>query len=147
MRILLDTNIIIDAYLALRPCHEYANILLEECEFAKVDICVCALSLKDTYYVLCKIKPENEVRKAISNLFELTTILGVDDEILKNAISSNEPDFEDGIIRACAENNKIDFIITRDKAAYQNSWVSSMDSKAFCEHVLRGKSSKKKQLI
>ena len=136
MKALLDTNILIDAYVATRPLHKYANILLEERTFGEVNIYICSLSLKDVYYILCKIKPEPEVRKVISNIFTVATVLNVDEEILKDAISSDEPDFEDGIIRACAESNNLDFIITRDEQAYQGSRVRSMPSDSFCKNVL-----------
>lgn len=136
MKVLLDTNIIIDAYSATRPCHKYANILLEERTFGKFEACICSLSLKDVYYILCKIKPEPKVRNVIANIFTVANVLNVDEDILKSAILSDEPDFEDGIIRACAESNNIDFIITRDEQAYQTSTVRNIPSDDFCKNVL-----------
>ena len=34
---------------------------------------------------------------------------------------SGESDFEDGLVRACAELNDVDFILTRDERAFRTS--------------------------
>ena len=47
------------------------------------------------------------------------------------SLESNEPDFEDGLIRACAELNDMDFIITRDEAAFRKSTVRAVDCAEF----------------
>lgn len=131
MKVLLDTNILLDAHLIDRPWHELAEELLNNDWGNKVHLFASALSLKDVYYILCKFFPEKEVRGVLNKIFSIVTILPVDTSILKNAVSSNEPDFEDGIIRACAEENGIDFIITRDMSAYEKSTIRSMDSEKF----------------
>ena len=47
------------------------------------------------------------------------------------SLKSNEPDFEDGLVRACAELNGADFIITRDEDAFVGSKVKSVTAKEF----------------
>ena len=54
-------------------------------------------------------------------------------EVDNMALNSDEPDFEDGIIRACAELNGADFIITRDKAAFAHSKVRSVTAAEYLE--------------
>ena len=63
----------------------------------------------------------------------LLVIAPVDAEVCDLALNSNEPDFEAGIIRACAELNDADFIITRDKAAFANSKVRSVDAAEYLQ--------------
>lgn len=54
------------------------------------------------------------------------------EECLMSA-ASDEPDFEDGMIRACAELNDVDFILTRYAAAYRRSTVRSMTCAEYLE--------------
>ena len=54
-------------------------------------------------------------------------------EVDNMALNSGEPDFEDGIVRACAELNRADFIITRDKATFAHSKVRSVTASEYLE--------------
>ena len=44
---------------------------------------------------------------------------------------SDEPDFEDGIVRACAERWKADYIISRDEKAYANSHIKRVTAEEY----------------
>lgn len=57
----------------------------------------------------------------------------LDVEICSIALEPDEPDYEDGCIRAIAESAQIDFIITRDEAAFARSWAKSYSAKRFLE--------------
>ena len=46
--------------------------------------------------------------------------------LCRQAADSDEPDFEDGLVRACAENARVDFIVTRDVTAFARSKVRSI---------------------
>lgn len=64
---------------------------------------------------------------------ELVAIVPMGAEECLASIHSDEPDFEDGLIRACAELNDIDFILTRDAAAFRRSRVRSMTCREYLE--------------
>ena len=70
-------------------------------------------------------------REALENLLGLVAVAPVSAEECDRSLRSNEPDFEDGLIRACAELNGADFIITRDKDAFVGSKVKSVTAKEF----------------
>lgn len=93
----------------------------------------CSLSLKDVYYITSKIYGEDKARELVRSLMRLLVIAPVDAEVCNMALASNEPDFEDGIIRACAELNGADFIITRDAAAFANSKVRSVTATEYLQ--------------
>ena len=137
MKILLDTNIILDSFWCDRPLHEEALSLFEEEQFGTLDICASSLSLKDVYYIGCKELDERLVRSFISGLLEVMKILPVDQDTIQLAIKGDEADFEDGIVRACAETAGVDFIITRDVEAFANSTIKSIASDDFCKYVLK----------
>lgn len=136
MKILLDTNIVLDAYLPDRPENPYAFMLVDCIMRENIDAFVSSLTLKDVYYVLCRCNSENSGRSAIKEALLFLGVLAVDEAIIQDAVNSNEPDFEDGIIRSCAEFNDIDFIITRDKQAYRGCRIRSLSAREFLEDVL-----------
>ena len=53
-------------------------------------------------------------------------ICSVDYALCRQAADSDEPDFEDALVRACAENARVDFIVTRDVTAFARSKVRSI---------------------
>lgn len=125
-RVLFDTNTLIDAVDATRGHSEVACQALRHCNGGDDMGIVSPTSLNDTYYVLRKSHGEPYARKAIKNLAALLVILPFSAEECLIAIDSNEPDFEDGLIRAAAELNDIDFILTRDASAFKRSTVRAI---------------------
>ena len=134
-RLLIDTNIMLDAVLSGRPGTNAAREVLNLCNGSGDFGMACALSFKDVYYIATKIYGEPWARNAVSMLMGLLAVAPVDGEVLDTAVRSNEPDFEDGIVRAASELNGADFIITRDKAAFVKSKVRAVSASEYLEIV------------
>ena len=130
-RLMFDTNILIDAIVSGRPESDAARELLIWCAEKGGVALVCPLSLKDTYYVLNRDLSEKDSRAAVKSLMQAVRLTPVGMEECDMAIDSDEPDFEDGIIRACAELNDADFFITRDRQAYTRSKIKRLSAKEF----------------
>ena len=62
----------------------------------------------------------------VEALAGLVAIAPVGTEECYLSLQGNEPDFEDGLVRACAELNDADVILTRDAGAYKRSKVRAM---------------------
>lgn len=61
------------------------------------------------------------------------TILPLGMKESMHAIDSDEPDYEDGLVRAVAELNNLDFIITRDRGAFERSTVRSLSAHRYIQ--------------
>lgn len=92
-------------------------------------------SLNDVYYTLRKLYGEPWARSAVKYLLDLLVVLPLDGEGCLIAAESNEPDFEDGMIRAMAELNDVSFILTRDKAAFNSSTVRKLTCREYLDIV------------
>lgn len=136
-KLLLDTNILLDAAIGERPGWLAATLLLDEIAYGSAKGYVSALSLKDVYYVLTKYAGEPAAREYVDAALAVFSVIGVEGGTCRLAITSNEPDFEDGIIRICAESMPVDFIISRDEAAFQKSHIKRLSAQdyvdLFCE--------------
>lgn len=130
-RILLDTNILLDSVIPNRPQHDEALALLKWCNGSGDYGFAAATSFNDAYYVLCRAYDETIAREALENLLGLVAVAPVSLEECDRSLKSNEPDFEDGLVRACAELNGADFIVTRDRDAFVGSKVKSVTAKEF----------------
>lgn len=132
-RLLIDTNILMDSLDPQRPGCAEARALIDRCSGWGEHGMVCAPSLKDVYYLTGRMYGERIARKIVRHLMRLLVVVPIDAEVCERALNSDEPDYEDGIIRACAELNDADFIITRDKAAFAHSRVRSISAAEYLE--------------
>ena len=133
-KVLLDTNIILDYLSATRPKHRDAVDLLEGIwETRTLEPVISVSSLKDAYYILCrKYGDEALIRERLCAFAEVVEPLDLTREIAEAVFASDEPDFEDGLIRVTAERCHARAIVTRDASAFANSAVPHMDARAFC---------------
>lgn len=132
-RLLLDTNILLDAALPNRPDRRAACLLLEKVIYQNIKGYVCATSLKDFYYVLTKASTEPDARKYLSVILDFFEVISVDVPLCKIALTSNEPDFEDGLVRAAAESIPVDFLISRDTTAFERSPIKRLTAQEYID--------------
>ena len=132
-RLLLDTNILLDCVDPSRASHDDAMRLLARCNGGGDMGMACALSLKDVYFIMSRLYDEPSAREAIRLLADLVVIgpIGVEETLV--ALDSNEPDFEDGLIRAFAELNDVDFIISRDQKAFRRAKTRKLSAAEYLE--------------
>lgn len=134
-RVLFDTNILMDIIDARRPSSTAARRALEICNGGGDMGVVAPLSLKDAYYLLTRQFGEPNARTCIEHLVEQLVVIPFGAEECLIAVDSNEPDFEDGLIRAAAELNDIDFILTRDASAFRRSTVRAITCEEYLDIV------------
>lgn len=128
-----DTNILLDALQPTRPQCTEARSVLNRCNGGGDIGFACSTSFKDAYYILSKMCSERQAREAVQKLMGLLVVAPIGSEECFLSAESDEPDFEDGLIRACAELNHADFILTRDVAAFKNSPIRAVT----CAEYLR----------
>jgi len=137
-RLLLDTNVLLDAVVPGRPQSVEACRVLELCNGGGDLGFACALSMKDVYYVLQRHCGEAQAREAVEALAGLVAVVPVGIEECDMSLRGNEPDFEDGLVRACAELNDIDFILTRDTAAFRRCKIRSVTCAEYLDIAAKG---------
>lgn len=132
-RLLFDTNVLLDAVCRERPQSAEACEVLRRCNGGG-DLGVVAVgSLKDAYYVLERQYDEERARRSVEWLCELLVIAPMGAEECELSLACGAPDFEDGLVRACAELNGVDVILTRDADAFKRSKVRAMSCAEYLE--------------
>ena len=131
MKVLLDTNIVIDFLTAREPFGELAKEVFELVELKKIEGYLSSSSITTIHYLLTKVFDKNRADDTIQKLLELFFIATIDKEGFKDAINLNGYDFEDSVIIQSAINKNIDIIISRDKKGFKNSPILTLEPREF----------------
>ncbi len=125
MKIMIDTNVLLDAFLSREPWRENAERIILACADGKLHGCLTASSLTDIYYILNKsLKNPEEVREAIGKIFILFDVLDVTKADCEKALELPIIDYEDALLVHCAKRHKIEMIVSRDEKYFTSSPVS-----------------------
>ena len=136
MKILLDTNIVLDVLLQREPFCGDAKTIFELIESNKISGYLCATSITTIYYLISKSNNKSQADIIIEKLLQLFNIADVNKNVLLKSLQNNGKDFEDSVIYTSAEYFIIDTIITRDKKGFKQSNIKVMQPKEFlsCEY-------------
>ena len=120
MKILLDTNIIIDALASREPWNKSAEKIFLMGANHIVDLYITASSATDIYYLLRKfVKDTAQSKQIMGKLYSLIGILDVTAENCIEALASSISDYEDAVLEKVALSKSMDYIVTRNTKDYQ----------------------------
>lgn len=124
MRVLIDTNIILDYLLQREPFFQNANLLFQAINSGRIVAYVTATTLTDIFYIARR--HTGSIEQARQATFEILTAMAicpVNRAVLESAFASAIPDFEDAVQIACAISQGLDAIVTRD-ATFSSMLIS-----------------------
>ncbi|KAA3658741.1 MAG: PIN domain-containing protein [Calditrichaeota bacterium] len=114
MKILFDTNVILDVMLLRKPFYNAAVLLLAEVERNNIDGYICSTTVTTIYYLVAKTKGRKIALLQLGNLLKLFKIAVVDKTCLISALNSKITDYEDAVLHEAASQEKLDAIVTRN---------------------------------
>lgn len=120
MKILIDTNVVIDALTSREPWSESAEKIFLMAANHTIDMYITASSATDIYYLVRKYLHSTEKAKQImGKLYSLTGILEVTGADCMEALASPVNDYEDAVVEKVASRKDMDYIVTRNIKDYQ----------------------------
>lgn len=131
MRILLDTNVVLDLFLAREPFVSAASSIFSMVERSEVDGLLCATTLTTVDYLLGRSLPRSEVRTTMRRLLDLFDVAAVNRAVLEAAWASAMTDFEDAVLAEAAHYASAERIVTRNPADFGQSPVLVLDPSEF----------------
>lgn len=132
IRLLIDTNIVIDLLAEREEFYREAATLFSLADKNMITLTVSALTFANTNYILSKLKKEKEARTILRKFKVLVQTLALDDKVTELALNDdNFPDFEDGLQYYSALENEIDIIITRNQKDLKISKIPVMSAKEY----------------
>lgn len=115
MRVLLDTNIVLDFFLEREPFFQEANEVFEAIAAERLEGFVSASSATDIFYI-CKRQTQSaaEAKRIITGVMAILSIRLVERISLEIALDLSIADFENAVQHACAIQQQLDAIVTRN---------------------------------
>ena len=129
MRILFDTNVILDVLLDREPFSSTAAKLFSLVEAGMITGYVCATTITTIHYLTRKVIGNRSAVEEINKLMKLFEIAPVNRAVLDAAISSDFRDFEDAVVYEAALYKEAQEIVTRDFNDFKSSKINVFSPK------------------
>lgn len=121
MKILIDTNVVLDLLLERELFVEAAIALFEQIEKGNLEGFIAATTITNIFYIIRKTEGREVAFVAIHRLLIGLQFCAVNRQTIETALTLGLKDFEDSIQLACATLNQLDAIVTRDQKDFIGS--------------------------
>ena len=129
MRVLLDTNVVLDVLLDRSPWAVDAAEVWRLCLEGTLSGHISATSLTNIYYVARKWTDRDHERTSIRLCLDTLIVCAVDRAALELAHSFPSDDFEDNLQIACGLLNDIECIVSRDLTGFVQSPILTLSAR------------------
>jgi predicted nucleic acid-binding protein len=135
MRVLLDTDVVIDFLMAREPFAQRARQIFELNAQRKIQCYIASITPLNVFYIARKsLSIENRL-KIIRQLLLQVEVTAIGHEILLKAFDFGFSDYEDAVQYACAEADGVEAIVTRNVDDYKNAKLPVFTPNDFLQHL------------
>lgn len=123
MKILFDTNVILDVLLDREPFAEPAAHLMSKVEESEIQGFISAITVTTLHYLLAKSLGKTKAKKHIQSILSLFEIAPVNRLVLEDALDNKFKDYEDSVLYESAIHSGVEYIVTRNGKDFKNSEI------------------------
>lgn len=135
MKLLIDTNVILDMVLNRSGCG-ISMELFRKAKEIEASAYITASSVTDIFYIIRKETHDAKRTYIImENIFRLVAVLSVTEKDIQDAFGQKWKDFEDCVQYTTGKNNRIDYIITANHKDYADAMLPVMTPAAWIRMV------------
>ncbi|MBW6454535.1 MAG: PIN domain-containing protein [Trueperaceae bacterium] len=135
MRILVDTNVVLDVLMARRPHVDHALAVFALVDSGRVRGVLGATTITTVFYLAAKGVGVTQARAHVRSLLDLFDVASVDRAVLVAALEAGFDDFEDGVLHEAAVVAGVDAIVSRDGAGFAAASLPVFTPSAFLAAV------------
>ncbi|HEY0101293.1 MAG TPA: PIN domain-containing protein [Pyrinomonadaceae bacterium] len=135
MRVLLDSDVVLDFVLERKPFVEAAGELFELIAQGACDRYVSGITPINVFYLMRKAKGIDKARQAIGDLLIAFQVCPITHTVLKDACALPFADYEDAAQHASATASSLDAIVTRNLDDYKNATLPVYSPSDFLNHL------------
>jgi predicted nucleic acid-binding protein len=114
LKVLFDTNVILDVLLEREQFLELSSNLVSSAETGVIKGYLCATTITTIDYLVSRQYNKEKAKTAIHNLLKIFEIASVDRTVLKESVNSKFTDFEDAVQYFSGHLIPVDSIVTRN---------------------------------
>jgi len=129
MRVMFDTNVILDLLLDREPFVKEAKPLIAKVEQGLLNGVLCATTVTTIYYLLMRSMGKKGATEVIGSLLKLFEVASVTRIVLEDALESDDRDYEDAVLYKSAYHAGVDLIVTRDRSGFSKADIPVMNPK------------------
>jgi predicted nucleic acid-binding protein len=121
MKVLFDTNVVVDLLLERQPHARDAAYLLSKAETGTLQGYVCATSLTTVHYLVARALGAGAARRAIAALVSFLEVAPVNRAVIEAALTSSMNDLEDAVECEAARTVGAGAVVTRNAKDFRRS--------------------------
>ena len=135
MKVLIDTNIILDVLCKRPGFYEDSANIFNLCEVGKISGVISALTVPNIIYILRKELDAEKTKEILDILFLIFSVADLKADDLRKAADMKFKDYEDAVQSACAARVKADYMITRNIRDFTESRVAAIKPAELLERI------------
>lgn len=121
MRVLFDTNVVLDQLLAREPHVDSAERVMSLVDAGRLEGLICSTTATTIHYLASKAVGAPAALEYLRKLLLIFDVACVDREVLTSALDLGFADFEDAVIHEAARKAGAAAIVTRDAKDFARS--------------------------
>ena len=138
MKVMIDTNIVIDVYQNRAGFAENSGKILKLSESRKISGFITVGTVTNIYFILGRhIKDRVQLKSLVQKLLTSVTLIDVLAKDVTDAFDLPMEDFEDALLARCAKRIKAEYIVTRNLADFADSPVCAIEPDDFLDKYFR----------
>ena len=121
MKIVFDTNIVLDVLLIREPYAQMSMNLFDAVVSKEIEGYLCATTITTIDYLVAKIQDKQKSRELIRRLLDVFSVAEVNEAVLKKAVDSDFSDFEDAVLYQAGCYVGVDGFVTRNAKDFKTA--------------------------
>jgi predicted nucleic acid-binding protein len=121
LRILFDTNVLLDVMLDREPHAETSAEVLSRVESGALTGCICATTVTTIHYLAARAVGSEQALVEVRKLLSLFEIAAVNRAVLETALDLGFSDYEDAVLHEAACGVDAQGIVTRNPRHFKNA--------------------------
>lgn len=136
MKILVDTNVILDVLCNRKEFVEASLRVLQWCETQHITGYISALSIPNIVYIMRKGLDPEHIKEILHTLTLVFSVVELRKGDLLKAAELSFGDYEDAIQSVCAARVRADYIVTRNGKDFANSPIPAISPADLTDEVI-----------
>lgn len=135
MKILIDTNVILDVLYNRKDFAEDSLKVFKYCETNQITGYISALSIPNIVCIMRKELDSERIKEILTVLTSIFTVVDLRQTDLIKAADLEFSDYEDAVQSVCASRIKVNYIVTRNIKDFKNSTVPAIKPSELLERI------------
>jgi len=133
MKVLFDTNVLLDVFLEREPFFEASAQAIGLAEKGEIEGWICGTTVTTIFYLLAKQLSSKIANQHVREILKIFNVSNINRVVLEDALENNFNDYEDGVLYESAIHANLEAIISRNQKDFDKSEIPVYSPTVFLE--------------